>query len=90
VTKRPDAPHEAPRQLHLTRIEWAILELLLRNPGRLVPGSDLLQHVWGPTATPPLGHLRFHLAKLRKKLEPEPSHPRQLITAPGAGYLFQP
>lgn len=90
VTKRADAPDEAPGQLHLTKTEWAILEILVHNPGRLVAGRDLLQHVWGPTGTPGLGHLRFHLAKLRKKLEPEPSHPRQLITEPGSGYLFQP
>lgn len=90
ATKRADAPQQAPRQMHLTKTEWAILEVLVRNPGRLVAGKDLLQHVWGPSDTPNLGHLRFHLAKLRKKLEPEPSHPRQLITEPGVGYLFQP
>ena len=90
VTKRADAPHAAPGQLHLTKTEWAILEILVRSPGKLVAGEDLLQRVWGPTGTTGLGHLRFHLAKLRKKLEPEPSQPRQLITEPGSGYLFQP
>jgi two-component system, OmpR family, KDP operon response regulator KdpE len=90
VTKRADAPQTAPQHLHLTKTEWAILEILVRNPGKLVEGKDLLRHVWGPSRTPGLGHLRFHLAKLRKKLEPEPSHPVQLITEPGVGYLFQP
>lgn len=90
VTKRADAPQAAPQQMHLTKTEWAILEILIRNPGRLVAGKDLLQHVWGSSGTPQLGHLRFHLAKLRKKLEPDPSRPRQLITEPGVGYLFQP
>lgn len=90
VTKRPDAPGDTPQQLRLTRLEWAILEILVRNAGRLVRGEELLRHVWGPSGTAQLGHLRFHLAKLRQKLEPEPARPRQLITEPGVGYLFQP
>nr|WP_307846147.1 response regulator transcription factor [Actinospica durhamensis] len=90
VTRRADAPCHVPQRIHLTRTEWAILEILARSPGKLVSGHDLLLHVWGPSGTSQPANLRFHLARLRKKLEPEPSCPRQLITAPGAGYLFQP
>jgi len=90
VIRRADAPQRAPQRMHLTKTEWAILEILVRNPGRPVAGKDLLRRVWGPDGTPQLGRLRFHLAKLRKKLEPEPSHPHQLITEPGVGYVFQP
>jgi two-component system KDP operon response regulator KdpE len=90
VTKRPDAPAEAPEAVHLTKTEWAVLEVLVRNPGRLVSGKQLLQQVWGPAYESETNYLRFYLAKLRQKLEPEPSHPRQLLTEPGMGYRFQP
>ena len=63
---------------------------LVRNPGRLVPGNVLHQQVWGPAQESQAGHLRFHLARLRRKLEPEPSHLRQLITETGMGYRYRP
>ena len=90
VVKRPDAPASAPETVHLTKTEWAVLEVLVRNPGRLVSGKLLLQQVWGPAYESETNYLRFYLAKLRQKLEPEPSHPRQLLTEPGMGYRFQP
>ncbi len=46
--------------------------------------------VWGPAYQTQANYLRFYLARLRQKLEPEPSHPRQLLTEPGMGYRFQP
>ena len=90
VVKRPDAPAAAPETVHLTKTEWAVLEVLVRNPGRLVSGKLLLQQVWGPAYESETNYLRFYLAKLRQKLEPEPSRPRQLLTEPGMGYRFQP
>ncbi|MBR7826022.1 response regulator transcription factor [Actinospica sp. MGRD01-02] len=90
VIKRPDAPAEAPEKVHLTKTEWAVLEVLVRNPGRLVSGKQLLQQVWGPGYESETNYLRFYLARLRQKLETEPSHPRQLLTEPGMGYRFQP
>jgi two-component system KDP operon response regulator KdpE len=90
VTKSADAPADAPETVHLTKTEWAVLEVLVRNPGRLVSGKQLLQQVWGPAYQSETNYLRFYLAKLRQKLEPEPSHPRQLLTEPGMGYRFQP
>jgi two-component system KDP operon response regulator KdpE len=90
VLRVPDAPMHVPEQVHLTRTEWAVLELLIRNPGRLVSGKQILQHVWGPSYDSQTNYLRFYLARLRQKLEPEPSHPRQLLTEPGMGYRFQP
>jgi two-component system, OmpR family, KDP operon response regulator KdpE len=90
VTRRPDAPADAPESVHLTKTEWAVLEVLIRNPGRLVSGKQLLQQVWGPSYESETNYLRFYLAKLRQKLEPEPSHPRQLITELGMGYRFHP
>jgi two-component system KDP operon response regulator KdpE len=90
VMRRPDAPADAPETVHLTKTEWAVLEVLVRHPGRLVSGKLLLQQVWGPSYESETNYLRFYLAKLRQKLEPEPSHPRQLLTEPGMGYRFQP
>jgi two-component system KDP operon response regulator KdpE len=90
VSRLPEAPANTPEQVHLTKTEWAVLEVLVRNPGRLVSGKQLLQQVWGPAYQSETNYLRFYLAKLRQKLEPEPSHPRQLLTEPGMGYRFQP
>ncbi len=90
VRRLPDAPEATPDQVHLTKTEWAVLEVLVRNQGRLVSGKQLLQQVWGPAYHSETNYLRFYLAKLRQKLEPEPSHPRQLLTEPGMGYRFQP
>ncbi|MFF1879303.1 response regulator [Leifsonia sp. NPDC058230] len=76
--------------VRLTPTEWAILEVLVRNPRKLVTRQALLTHVWGPQYTSDTGYLRLYLAQLRKKLEPEPSSPRYLLTEPGMGYRFSP
>ncbi|MFY3807878.1 winged helix-turn-helix domain-containing protein, partial [Escherichia coli] len=76
---------EAPR---LTATEWRLLTLLLRNPGRLITGRQLLRDVWGPGCEDRTNYLRIYLAGLRRKLEPEPARPRHLITVPGLGYRF--
>jgi two-component system KDP operon response regulator KdpE len=76
-------------EVRLTPTEWGMLELLVRNRGRLVSQRQLLQEVWGPAYGSETNYLRVYLAQLRRKLEPEPSHPRHLITEPGMGYRFQ-
>ncbi|WP_295126021.1 response regulator [uncultured Leifsonia sp.] len=76
--------------IRLTPTEWAILEVLLRNPRRLVTRQALLTQVWGPQYTSDTGYLRLYLAQLRKKLEPVPSAPRYLLTEAGMGYRFSP
>ena len=76
--------------VRLTPTEWAILEVLLRNPRRLVTRQALLTQVWGPQYTSDTGYLRLYLAQLRKKLESVPSQPRYLLTEPGMGYRFMP
>jgi two-component system KDP operon response regulator KdpE len=77
-------------RVHLTPTEWHLLETLARVPGRLVTGRALLTQLRGtPDHTDP-SYLRIYLAQLRRKLEPEPSRPRHLITEPGMGYRFQP
>jgi two-component system KDP operon response regulator KdpE len=85
VASLPDGVH-----IHLTPTEWAIVETLARNPGRLVTQRQLLQQVWGPRYEHETNYLRVHLAAIRKKLEPEPGRPRYFVTEPGIGYRFVP
>jgi two-component system KDP operon response regulator KdpE len=75
--------------VRLTPTEWQILEILVRNAGRLVTQRQLLHEVWGPAYETEGNYLRVYLAQLRRKLEPEPSQPRYLLTAPGMGYRFR-
>jgi two-component system, OmpR family, KDP operon response regulator KdpE len=74
--------------VHLTPTEWHVLEVLIRNEGRLVPRTQLLQEVWGPAYETETNYLRVYMAQLRRKLEPDPAHPRYLLTEPGMGYRF--
>jgi two-component system KDP operon response regulator KdpE len=76
--------------VRLTPTEWRLLEVLVRNPDRLVTRETLLTEVWGPQYTTDTGYLRLYLAQLRKKLEAEPSKPRFLLTETGMGYRFTP
>ena len=74
--------------VRLTPTEWRLLAELLRVPGRLVPGPALLRALRGsPDHTDP-SYLRIYMAQLRRKLEPDPAHPRHLLTEPGMGYRF--
>ncbi|WP_131747336.1 response regulator [Frankia sp. Cppng1_Ct_nod] len=77
------------RNVRLTPTEWALLEVLLRHPGKLVSQRQLLVTVWGPSASDS-HYLREYMARLRRKLEPDPSRPRHLLTEPGMGCRFQP
>ena len=77
-------------EVHLTPTEWGVLELLVRNRGKLVGQKQLLQEVWGPSYASETHYLRVYLAQLRRKLEPQPSRPRHLLTEAGMGYRFEP
>jgi two-component system KDP operon response regulator KdpE len=74
--------------VHLTPTEWRLLEVLVRNEGRLVGQRQILQSVWGPEYETETNYLRVYLAALRRKLEPNPSQPRYFITEAGVGYRF--
>jgi two-component system KDP operon response regulator KdpE len=76
-------------EVHLTPTEWGVLEVLVRNRGRLVAQKQLLQDVWGPAYATESHYLRVYLAQLRRKLESEPAHPKHLLTEPGMGYRFE-
>jgi two-component system KDP operon response regulator KdpE len=78
----------AGESVRLTPTEWQLLEVLVRNTGKLVTQRQLLRDVWGPSYGDESNYLRVHMAHLRRKLEPDRSRPRYLITEPGMGYRF--
>jgi two-component system, OmpR family, KDP operon response regulator KdpE len=80
----------ADADVRLTPTEWQLLEVLARNPERLVTQRQLLHEVWGPGYQNEAHYLRVYMAGLRRKLEPDPSAPRYLLTEPGMGYRFCP
>jgi two-component system, OmpR family, KDP operon response regulator KdpE len=76
--------------IRLTPTEWQLLEILVRNPGRLVSQRELIRAIRGPKYDDAAHYLRQFMAQLRRKLEPDPARPRHLLTEPGMGYRFQP
>ena len=81
--------HREGRDVRLTPTEWHLLEVLVRNTGRLVSQKQLLKEVWGPSYGTETNYLRVYMAQLRRKLEKDPSHPRHFLTEPGMGYRFE-
>ncbi len=89
VVRQPVDDQGAAELVHLTRTEWRMLEVLLQSAGQLVPSARLLTEVWGPEAEDRAHYLRFHMARLRGKLEDDPPRPKHLLTEPGMGYRYQ-
>ncbi|MHC6228565.1 response regulator [Arthrobacter sp. MMS24-T111] len=87
------AKHRVSREgadVRLTPIEWKILEILVRNPEKLITHRQALTDVWGPAYAKDSNYLRVFMAQLRRKLEPDTGNPRHLLTEAGIGYRFQP
>jgi two-component system KDP operon response regulator KdpE len=76
-------------EVRLTPTEWHVLETLARHHDKLVTQRELLQQVWGPGYGTETNYLRVYLAQLRRKLEPDPSRPRSLLTEAGIGYRLR-
>ncbi len=76
-------------QVHLTPIEYKLLATLARNPGRVMTHKQLLQEVWGPGYEEESNYLRVHMVQLRRKLEPDSTRPRYLVTEIGVGYRLR-
>jgi two-component system KDP operon response regulator KdpE len=87
---RDGAADAGQADIRLTPTEWHLLEVLLRNPGKLLSQRQLLTEVWGPGYADAAGNLRLYMAQLRRKLEPDAARPRWLLTEPGMGYRYQP
>lgn len=81
---------KADAEVRLTPTEWHLVEILLRNTGRLIGRRQLLTEVWGPTYSTENNYLRVYIAGIRRKLEPDPSKPKHFLTEPGIGYRFEP
>lgn len=86
---RPDGDGD-PKPVRLTPTEWHLLEVLVRQPGKLLSQRYLLTEVWGAGYVDQPTNLRVYMGQLRRKLEPDPSRPRYLVTEPGMGFRFQP
>jgi two-component system KDP operon response regulator KdpE len=77
-------------EVRLTPTEWHLVEVLVRNAGKLVTQRQLLQEVWGPQYEKETNYLRVYLAQIRRKLEPDPAKPRYFVTEARMGYRFEP
>ena len=73
-------------RVQLTPHEFKLLSVLARNLGKLLTHSTLLREVWGPGYGEESHYLHVYVSQLRRKIEPDPSRPRYLLTEPGAGY----
>ncbi|HEY8619333.1 MAG TPA: response regulator transcription factor [Dermatophilaceae bacterium] len=76
------------QDVRLTPTEWRLLAALAATPGHLVTHAELLRAAWGPSYGRESNYLRVYANQLRRKLEPDPGHPRYLVTEPGIGYRF--
>jgi two-component system KDP operon response regulator KdpE len=77
-------------EIRLTPTQWHLVEILVRNPGRLVTQRQLLEEVWGPTYIDQTNYLRVFMGQIRRKFEPNPSRPKYFLTEPGMGVRFVP
>lgn len=73
-------------EVHLTPIEYRLLQTLIRHAGKVVTQRQLLVEVWGPQHSEQAQYLRVYMGQLRHKLEAEPARPRYLVTELGVGY----
>jgi two-component system KDP operon response regulator KdpE len=74
------------KPVHLTPHQFELLRFLARNEGKLLTHRAILQEVWGPGYGDESNLLHVHVSQLRRKIEPDPTRPRYLLTEPGAGY----
>jgi len=77
------------RQISLPLKEFELLEMLLRNAGRVLTRGQLIDRVWGSDYVGDTKTLDVHVKRLRSKIEPDPSSPRHLVTVRGLGYKFE-
>ncbi|MBV9754026.1 MAG: response regulator [Hyphomicrobiales bacterium] len=75
--------------LRLTPKEYDVLQLLVRNAGRVLTHRQILQAVWGPANVEDTQYLRVFVGRLRQKIEADPAEPQLIVTEPGVGYRFK-
>ena len=76
-------------EIHLTPLEYRVLECLARQAGMIVTATQLIREVWGPDRLGDTRSLRVCLKNLRQKLEPNPSRPQHIVTEAGLGYRLR-
>jgi two-component system, OmpR family, KDP operon response regulator KdpE len=74
------------KEVRLTRVEFNLLVTLATHAGRVLTHRQLLEAVWGPHKREETHYVRVYMTHLRRKLEPDPSHPRLFVTEAGVGY----
>lgn len=77
------------RQIRFTPTEWQVIEILIRNAGKLVTRQTLLTSIWGTEHAEDTGYLRLYVSQLRKKIEADPANPVHILTEPGMGYRLE-
>jgi two-component system KDP operon response regulator KdpE len=82
--------HTQGREVRLTPKEFDLFVYMARHPSRVLTHAALLEAVWGQASQEQPEYLRVFMGQLRKKLEPDPSNPRYLVTEPWVGYRFNP
>jgi two-component system KDP operon response regulator KdpE len=75
-------------EVHLSPTEYSLLTYMVRNAGRVLTHRTILLNVWGPEESEETQYLRVYIRHLRQKLEPDPAHPRYILTEPAVGYRF--
>ena len=83
------AAEGADGEIHLTPLEYRVLECLARQAGSIVTQGQLVREVWGPARLDDTRNLRVAIKNLRQKLEPDPREPRYLVTETGIGYRLR-
>ena len=76
------------REIHLNRKEFELLQYLASHSNTCLSHGGLLEAVWGPGYRHEVAHLRVLISRLRKKIEPDPDHPRYIVSEPPVGYRF--
>ena len=74
------------KEIHLSRTEFDLLALLVRQPGQVIAQKQLLKEIWHTTSDDQSHYLRIYINQLRKKIEKNPSEPKHILTEPGVGY----
>lgn len=86
VDRQARLVHRAGAEVHLTPIEYRLLQVLITNAGRVLTHRQLLREVWGPSHSDQSHYLRIYMGHLRQKLEADPSQPQHLLTETAVGY----
>lgn len=79
----------AGEEIHLTPIQYRLLTVLIKYPGKVLTHQQILKEVWGPSYQENAHYLRIYMSQLRQKLEADPTQPKYLLTESGVGYRFK-